>query len=55
MEQYLKATSLLDYNHPFIKNLIQEKEWHKLSDIGKVKQIYNFVRDEIQFGYNLLY
>ncbi|UOG18748.1 transglutaminase-like domain-containing protein [Acinetobacter sp. PK01] len=53
MEQYLKATSLLDYNHPFIKNLIQEKEWHKLSDIGKVKQIYNFVRDEIQFGYNL--
>lgn len=53
MEQYLKETLLLDYNHPSIKNLIQEKEWHKLSDIEKVKQIYNFVRDEIQFGYNL--
>ena len=53
MEQYLKETSLLDYNHPSIKNLIQEKEWHKLNDIGKVQQIYNFVKDEIQFGYNL--
>ena len=53
MEQYLKETLLLDYNHPSIKNLIQEKEWHKFSDIEKVKQIYNFVRDEIQFGYNL--
>lgn len=52
MEQYLKETLLLDYNHPSIKNLIQQKEWLKLSDIEKVKQIYNFVRDEIQFGYN---
>lgn len=53
MEQYLKETLLLDYNHPSIKNLIQQKKWLKLSDIEKVKQIYNFVRDEIQFGYNL--
>ncbi|PWB13290.1 transglutaminase [Acinetobacter sp. AM] len=53
MEKYLKETLLLDYNHPSIKNLIQEKEWHKLSDIEQVKQIYNFVKDGIQFGYNL--
>ena len=53
MEKYLKETSLLDYNHPSIKNLIQEKKWCKLNNIEKVKQIYNFVRDEIQFGYNL--
>jgi hypothetical protein len=53
MEKYLKETPLLDYNHPSIKNLIQEKKWCKLNNIEKVKQIYNFVRDEIQFGYNL--
>ncbi|TCB81619.1 transglutaminase-like domain-containing protein [Acinetobacter sp. ANC 4173] len=53
MEKYLKETPLLDYNHPSIKNLIQEKKWCKLNNIEQVKQIYNFVRDEIQFGYNL--
>ncbi|TCB36820.1 transglutaminase family protein [Acinetobacter sp. ANC 4910] len=53
MEKYLKETALLDYNHPSIKNLIQEKKWCKLNNIEKVQQIYNFVRDEIQFGYNL--
>lgn len=53
MEKYLKETALLDYNHPSIKNLIQEKKWCKLNNIEKVRQIYNFVRDEIQFGYNL--
>ena len=52
MKQYLKETSLLDYNHQLIKNLIQEKEWSKLGNVEKVKQIYHFVRDDIQFGYN---
>lgn len=52
MEKYLKATPLLDLDHPRIKELIHQKDWNRLDEVEKVKQIYNFVRDEIKFGYN---
>lgn len=52
MENYLKETKLLNFNHPSITNLISEKNWNYLSDVNKVKRIYNYVRDEIEFGYN---
>lgn len=49
---YLNATTLLDYNTPRIQKLIQDREWNSLEDEAKIKNIYNFVRDEILFGYN---
>lgn len=52
MEELLKETPILDYSHFLIKNLIEQRKWNELSDIEKVKKIYNFVRDEIKFGYN---
>lgn len=52
MENYLKETELLNFNHPSITNLIGEKNWNYLNDVDKVKSIYNYVRDEIKFGYN---
>lgn len=52
MERLLKETPILDYNHLLIKNLIEQRKWNELGDVDKVKNIYNFVRDEIQFGYN---
>lgn len=52
MERLLKETPILDYNHILIKNLIEQRKWNELGDVDKVKNIYNFVRDEIQFGYN---
>lgn len=52
MNNYLKETDLLDYSAPLIQLLINEKKWLKLDSIEKVKSIYNFVRDDIKFGYN---
>ncbi|AZQ61171.1 transglutaminase domain-containing protein [Flammeovirga pectinis] len=52
MKQYLKETQLLNFNHAIIQRLIKNKKWIQLSDIERVQSIYNFVRDEIKFGYN---
>ena len=53
MEKYLKATSILDFNTLSIQKLVSEKGWNNLDDVKKIESIYNFVRDEIKFGYNL--
>ncbi|WOE30846.1 MULTISPECIES: transglutaminase-like domain-containing protein [unclassified Acinetobacter] len=52
MENLLKHTALLDYQHSVIQELIQQKQWQQLNDQQKIQMIYNFVRDDIQFGYN---
>ncbi len=52
INKYLEATTLLNYNHPEIQKLIAERSWQALGEKEKVKQVYNFVRDEILFGYN---
>ncbi len=53
MKKYLETTSLLDYKHPKIQKLVNEREWKQLEEKEKIKQVYNFVRDEILFGYNI--
>ena len=50
--RYLEKTDMLDYDAPSIKKLITEKGWEAFSDYGKVRGIYDYVRDEILFGYN---
>jgi hypothetical protein len=52
MKNYLKETYLLDYNHPKIQHLIAVRKWSEKDEFEKIKQIYNFVKDEIVFGYN---
>lgn len=52
MSNLTKETLILDYNTLVIQDLINSRQWKKLNDIQKVKSIYNFVRDEIKFGYN---
>ena len=52
MKNYLKETHLLDYNHPKIQQLIAERKWAKNDEFEIIKQIYNYVKDEIVFGYN---
>lgn len=49
---YLQATSLVDYNHPSIRKLVEERQWDQLSDYDKIREIYDYVRNEIPFGYN---
>lgn len=52
MSDYLKVTPLLDFNSKDIQDLIQSRKWQNLNDYHKIEQIYNFVKDEIAFGYN---
>ncbi|MGF1756403.1 transglutaminase-like domain-containing protein [Photobacterium sagamiensis] len=51
-KDYLLDTSMLDFNHPQIQNLIEQRKWKNLSQYDAIGAIYNYVRDEIRFGYN---
>lgn len=53
MEKYLKETKILDYSSKNIQRLIQERNWNDIEVFERLKSIYNFVRDEILFGYNI--
>ena len=48
----LKHTPMLDFNHPQIQSLIEQRQWRDLSQYDAIGEIYNYVRDEISFGYN---
>lgn len=50
--KYLEETKLLNYSSLRIKKLIITRGWEKLDEFNKFKEIYNFVRNEILFGYN---
>ena len=52
MNTFLRQTDLLDFTHPTVQQLIDAREWKALGKAKRIKAIYNFVRDEIQFGYN---
>lgn len=52
INNYTKETPLLDYSNGAIQALIKSRNWRHLAPIEQIKCIYNFVRDEIRFGYN---
>ena len=62
MERYLKETPMLDFSAPSIRALIRERGWDAPGrgyacaaadgSFEKIRSIYDFVRDEILFGYN---
>ena len=51
-KNYLKRTDILDFDNPSIKSLIREKGWDKMTETNKVMSIYNYVKDDVKFGYN---
>jgi hypothetical protein len=53
MDNYLKETRILNYSDSSIQDLVKGRSWKSLDTVARVKAIYNFVRDEIKFGYNL--
>ena len=53
MYELLRETKLLNLNNPTIKKLIQNRKWQQLSEKERICAIYNYVRDEIAFGYNI--
>ena len=52
MNQYLKETPMLNFSNPNIQKLIEMKHWKEQNKFDCLKSIYNFVRDDIEFGYN---
>lgn len=51
-KDYLQETSMLDFMHPDIQSLVEERQWKKLSQYDAIGAVYNYVRDEVRFGYN---
>lgn len=48
----LRCTPLLDFRHPDIERLISDRGWPALALRERIGAIYDFVRNEIAFGYN---
>lgn len=53
MHNYTSETRLLDFSNLQIQKLVAEKGWRKLDSFNKIKDIYDFVCNEILFGYNV--
>ncbi len=43
---------MLNFNDEMFQHLIRQKGWDNLNYEDRIKQIYDFVRNEIKFGYN---
>lgn len=52
MSSLLLPTPLLDFEHPQMRFLIEKRGWSTLSEQECIGAAYQFVRDEIAFGYN---
>ena len=44
---------MLNYSNANIQQLIRERRWKNINEFERLKSIYDFVRDEILFGYNI--
>ncbi len=49
---FLTETSLLDFSNEKISSLIEEKKWKALPTKERINTIYEYVQNEIKFGYN---
>jgi hypothetical protein len=52
-QRHLQPTELLDFSTPSIQQLIDERRWNELPESGRIGAVYDFVRNEITFGYNV--
>lgn len=51
-KKYLESTRMLNYDSEMIKALIGRRKWSELDEFYKIKEVYDFVQNEILFGYN---
>ena len=52
LARWRKATPLLNYDNPAIQELVGRRDWLQLAEYERIGAVYNFVRNEIHFGYN---
>lgn len=50
---YLGETTMLDFKSSAIQTLINQKNWRNMTEKEQILNAYNYVRDEIAFGYNV--
>lgn len=50
--RWLAVTPLLDHTHPRLQQLMTERGWLALPLFERVGAVYDFVRNEVAFGYN---
>lgn len=50
---HLNSTPILNFDHPSLRALIHDRGWTDLPEGDRIGAIYDFVRDEIAFGYNV--
>ena len=48
----LQPITLLDFTHPAIEALVVARGWRRLQMYERIGAVYDFVRNEIAFGYN---
>lgn len=53
MHKYLEETTLLDWSHPSLAGLIETRNWKDLDPHRAIGAAYDFVQNEIPFGYNV--
>lgn len=51
-EKYLKETQMVNYRTDSIQRLVEKRGWKNLDEFERIGAIYDFVRNEIAFGYN---
>ncbi|RVW00528.1 transglutaminase-like domain-containing protein [Rhodococcus spongiicola] len=52
MEVQLRPTPILDYDRPSVQALVAKRGWRDLPYGIRIGAVYDFVRNEIGFGYN---
>lgn len=51
-DRYLRPTALLDFDHPRIREILDVRDWTTLTEHERIGAVYDYVRDQIPFGYN---
>lgn len=52
MENYVLETPMLNYSSDLLRELILQRKWDNMDTFHKIKYIYEYVQNEILFGYN---
>lgn len=53
MDRYLYSSAMLECESREIVNLIQTRKWKELSRYERIGAVYDFVQNDILFGYNV--
>lgn len=52
-DRFLRATALLDFGSPGLRAIVEQLRWWDLDPGDRIGAVYDFVRNEIPFGYNV--